>query len=135
MAYLWPTGGQHNMTWYRSTLWYLPWQFYAHSELKDDFITILMFQCNFTKLIRNRIKRWVSQFPLCLRNAKVLSHQSPQSSWFFLYIKNMPKYQLFKTSRFQFDRPLFGPKSSQSSRETGPLALNLHFALHLFMWD
>ena len=51
---------------------------------------------NFSGLFR------VPQFPLYLRNAEVVSHQTSQSSS-FSYIKNTSKDQLFKTSGLQFD--------------------------------
>ena len=38
----------------------------------------------------------------------------------FSYVQNMLKDHLFKTSGLQFDNWLFGPKSSQEFRETGP---------------
>ena len=38
----------------------------------------------------------------------------------FSYVQNILKDHLFKTSGLQFDNWLFGPKSSQDFRETGP---------------
>ena len=51
----------------------------------------------------------VRQFPLCLCNAEVLSHETSQSSWFFLR-KSMLKDEPFKTRGLQFDNWLFGPE-------------------------
>ena len=55
----------------------------------------------------------VPQFPLYLRNADVLSHQTSQPYPFgFSFIKNMLKDQLLNTSGLQFDNWIFsGPKS------------------------
>ena len=50
------------------------------------------------------------QFPLYLRNAGVLSHQTSQSYWLFLHYKNMPKNQLFRTSILYLKCSLFGPE-------------------------
>ena len=50
---------------------------------------------------------WGLKFPLCFRNAEVLSHQSNPLGFF--YNKNMLKDQLLKTSRLKFDNRLFGP--------------------------
>ena len=50
---------------------------------------------------------WGLKFPLCFRNAEVLSHQSNPLG--FSYNKNMLKDQLLKTSRLKFDNWLFGP--------------------------
>ena len=47
----------------------------------------------------------VRKLPLCLRNAEALSHQTLQSSWFFLH-KNTLKDELFKTKGLQFDNCL-----------------------------
>ena len=48
----------------------------------------------------------VPQFPLYLRNAKVLSHETSQSSWFFSHVKD----HLFMESGLQFDKWPFGPE-------------------------
>ena len=64
------------------------------------------------------------QFPLYLRNAKVPSHQTSQSSWsvFFFYINNMFKDQLFKTSGLQFDNWLSRPEKFSGLSRNRPLA-------------
>ena len=63
----------------------------------------------------------VPQFPLYLRNSKVLSHETSQSPWFFSHVKD----HLFKESGLQFDNWPLGPKRSPDFRETGPRSFRL----------
>ena len=71
---------------------------------------------NFSGLFR------VPQFPLYLRNAEVVSHQTSQSSS-FSYIENTLKDQLFKTSGLQFDNWLFRPQEFSALSRNRPQIL------------
>ena len=62
---------------------------------------------------------WGLKFPLCFRNAEVLSHQSNPLGFF--YNKNMLKDQLLKASRLKFDNWLFGPEKLSGLYRNRPL--------------
>ena len=72
---------------------------------------------NFSGLFR------VPQFPLYLRNAEVLSHQTSQSSLFFLHQKHVKGLdcRLQSAIRFQFDDWLFGPEKLSGHSRNRPL--------------
>ena len=75
----------------------------------------------------------VRQLPLCLRNAEVLSHQTLQSSWFFLH-KNTLKDKLFKTRGLQFDNWLGTlEKQAPGIRSTHLVALRLSNELSVIL--
>ena len=58
---------------------------HTRSEENSDQWPVSQNSRNFSGLFR------VSQFPTHLRNAEVLSHQTSQSSWFFLHLKHVKR--------------------------------------------
>ena len=93
-------------------------QFVKPMRNKPSWGLFLKMPGNFSGLLR------VPQFPLYLRNAEALSHQTSQSSG-FSYIKITLKDQLFKTSGLQFDNWLFGPEKFSGPSRNRPLDCQL----------
>ena len=55
-------------------------------QIRDVLVAVVVIQGPVCRKSRNFSGLfWVPQFPLYLRNTEVLSHQTSQSSWFFLH--------------------------------------------------